>query len=641
MLNSTVDSMNTISPESRIPAGSGSLLVRQPVQFAIIVLLALCAYSNTFTVPFILDDEASIIRNEIIQNLGMFFDHGYHFSPTRFIGYFTFALNHSVHGLNLVGYHVVNLAIHIGNGLLVYALVKSMLRTPLLGGGAVVWGNSADVAGDESRVPSPEPRLFTLIPFFVALLFVCHPIQTQAVTYIVQRLTSLATFFYLASLLLTLRWRLALVAGAPFLSKTVLPLWLLALITALLAMMTKEISFTLPFTLLLAEICFFGRPVRRVIALLTPFFLVALTIPLAMFGPARPVGALLAAADAATIANPMLSRGEYLVTQFSVIVTYLRLLVLPVNQNLDYDYPICHSLLEPRVFLSLLFLFAVVAVAIYLWRRSSVSSPRFPVPGSPADAGLYRLAAFGIFWFFLTLSVESSVIPILDVIFEHRLYLPSVGFFITVVCFLALLARRTPALERLLVPGVLTIALILSGATYARNLVWKDWITLWSDVVKKSPGKARPHNVLGIGYVNLDRNEKAIHEFQTAITLNPEYMEAYFNYGVALNSLGAFDEAIAVYLKALKLAPSDPDIYNDLGENYARKGDMEQAAAYFSTAVNLKPRSVHMRRNLGHALRRKGDLSGALREFRAVLQIRPDDQETLRALDEMERTGKP
>ena len=637
----TKNSTNTTLSDSSQTTRTGGMLERQPVQLALIVLLTICAYSNTFTVPFILDDEASIIRNEIIQNLGMFFEHGYHFNPTRFIGYFTFALNHTVHGLNLVGYHVVNLAIHIGNGLLVFALVKTMIRTPLFGRGAAVRGTIADDAGDESRVPSPESRLFLLIPFLVALLFVCHPIQTQAVTYIVQRLTSLAAFFYLACLLLSLRWRLALVAGAPFLSKAVLPVWLLALTMALLAMMTKEISFTLPFTMLLAEFCFFGRPDRRVLALLTPFFLVALTIPLAMFGPARPVGALLSAADVATIGNPMVARTEYLFTQFSVIVTYLRLLVLPVDQNLDYDYHVSHSLLEPRAFLSLFFLLALVAAAVYLWRRSLVSSPQSPVPGAPMAAGLCRLAAFGIFWFFLTLSVESSVIPILDVIFEHRLYLPSVGFFITVVCLMVLLARRTPAVERLLAPGVLTIALILAGATYARNLVWKDWITLWSDVVKKSPGKARPHNVLGIGYVNLDRNEKAIHEFQTAITLNPEYMEAYFNYGVALNSLGAFDEAIAVYLKALKLAPSDPDIYNDLGENYARKGDMEQAVAYFSTAVNLKPRSVHMRRNLGHALRRKGDLPGALREFRAVLQIRPDDQETLLALDEMERSGKP
>jgi Flp pilus assembly protein TadD len=117
-------------------------------------------------------------------------------------------------------------------------------------------------------------------------------------------------------------------------------------------------------------------------------------------------------------------------------------------------------------------------------------------------------------------------------------------------------------------------------------------------------------------------------------------MEAYFNYGVALNGMGLYDEAITVYRKALKLVPYDADIYNDLGENYARKGDMNQAVVNFSAAVNLKPRSVHMRRNLGHALLRAGDRDGALREFRTVLEIRPDDQETLRALDEMERTGK-
>jgi tetratricopeptide (TPR) repeat protein len=632
MFSATRNNLDTSNPESSRKSSVSRLLERQSLQLALIVVMAICAYSNTFFVPFILDDEASIIRNEIIKNLGMFFEHGYSFSPTRFIGYLTFALNHSVHGLHLAGYHIVNLLIHIGNGLLVYALVTSMFRTPLFKYGDREPG-IVDGAGAASR-------LLPVIPFLVALLFVCHPIQTQAVTYIVQRLTSLATLFYLSSVLLYLRWRLALEAGESFMSKRVLPAWLLASTLAFLAMKTKEIAFTLPFMVLLAEFCCFGRPTRRVLVLLVPLFLVSLTLIMALLGPDLSAESLLANVNTATESNLTLSRGTYLVTQFSVIVTYLRLLVLPVNQNLDYDYPISRSLLEPRALLSLLFLLALAGAAVFLWRGKIGTGDQGPGTGQQTNSGLCRLAGFGIFWFFLTLIVESSVIPLLDVIFEHRLYLPSVGFFITVVCLLAIISRRLPVMEKLLLPGVVAIAFVLAGATYARNLVWKDWITLWSDVVAKSPGKARPHNVLGIGYINQNRNEKAIHEFQTAIALNLNYMEAYFNYGVALNGMGLYDEAITVYRKALKLAPYDADIYNDLGENYARKGDMNQAVVNFSAAVNLKPRSVHMRRNLGHALLRAGDRDGALREFRTVLEIRPDDQETLRALDEMERTGK-
>ena len=109
---------------------------------------------------------------------------------------------------------------------------------------------------------------------------------------------------------------------------------------------------------------------------------------------------------------------DYFLTEFSVIVVYLRLLVLPIDQNLDYDYPVYHSLLEPKVFVSFLFLSAIISLAFYLLFVSERSTRR----------NLFKLTGFGLLWFFLTLSIESSIIPIEDVILEHRLYLPSIGF---------------------------------------------------------------------------------------------------------------------------------------------------------------------------------------------------------------------
>ena len=119
------------------------------------------------------------------------------------------------------------------------------------------------------------------------------------------------------------------------------------------------------------------------------------------------------------------SRWDYLNTQFRVIVTYIRLLFFPVNQNLDYDYPIYRTFFTPPVFLSFLFLLGIFCWGIYLLYRSYKSDQ--------ANRFWYRLIAFGIFWFFVTLSVESSIIPIQDVIYEHRLYLPSVGFFMAIM----------------------------------------------------------------------------------------------------------------------------------------------------------------------------------------------------------------
>ncbi|QEM66786.1 tetratricopeptide repeat protein [Geobacter sp. FeAm09] len=504
---------------------------------AILVTLAVLVYANTFQVPFVLDDSENIVENPVIRSLGNFLANGsgYENFPNRFIAIFTFALNYYFGGLNVAGYHVVNLAIHVINALLVYGLAALTLRTPFF-----------------RERPGAHGQTIRLLPLCAALLFVCHPMQTQAVTYIYQRVASLTTLFYLAALLLHIRWRMAQAEGAPFRSRRVAPFYLLSLLAAVLAMKTKEIAFTLPLAVLLYEFCFFGRPGRRLLLLLAPMFMTMLIIPATMIDFGALTGAPGSVINDATSFKWPFSRWAYLCTQFSVIVTYLRLFLLPVNQNLDHDYPISHSLLEPRAFLSLALLFALLALAGWLYRRSAKA-------GADGATALSRLAAFGILWFFITLAVESSLIPIADVIFEHRVYLPSAGLFVAVAALLFARAERLrPRLPHaggaLLAVLAVTVA-TFSVATFRRNIVWQDTERLWTDTKSKSPNKPRIYANLGMYYTSVERYDEAIRAYETVNRLYPWNPDVHFNLAQLYGAQGRTREAAREYGIALSLDP--------------------------------------------------------------------------------------
>ncbi|MBI4710387.1 MAG: tetratricopeptide repeat protein, partial [Nitrospirae bacterium] len=207
-------------------------------------------------------------------------------------------------------------------------------------------------------------------------------------------------------------------------------LYLASVVSAVLAMKTKEIAFTLPVIVVLYEFMFLkGKVIKRVLYLI-PFLITMLIIPLSFISMDRPIDELISDVGEATRVQSNISRLDYLFTEMRVVITYIRLLLVPLNQMLDYNYPIYHSLFDFKVFLSFLFLLSIFSIAVYFTCRSST-----------AHKGL-RLTAFGIFWFFITLSVESSLIPIRDVIFEHRVYLPSIGIFFVISSVVFNVARK-------------------------------------------------------------------------------------------------------------------------------------------------------------------------------------------------------
>lgn len=562
----------------------------------IIAAISFLIYCNTFHVPFEFDDLRNITDNLSIKDMG----NSWPPSGTRWVGSFSFALNYYLGGLEPVGYHIVNLAVHIVTALLVYSLILLIFRAPYFSrGGAAI-----------ENVQTPEhipfqtfqsPRFFALT---VALLFASHPIQTQAVTYIVQRFASLATLFYLLALVSYIKFRLSVQQNTEKSKKNAGSYFLysIALLSAVLSMKTKEIAFTLPAMIIGCELYFFEWHIKKRIIHLIPFILTMLIIPSMFLDKAGHLTEIRAIDEIAEkiAETPDITRTDYLITQSRVIVTYIRLLVLPVNQNLDYDYSIDKSFFSSEVILSFLFLLSLLILGIYLYHLSRNAENKFRY--------WHRLSAFGIFWFFLALSVESSVIPINDVIFEHRVYLPSVGFFIalTSIIYMAgtILIKKTNYAKALPYVMVLMIS-ILSLATVARNSVWKDNVTLWSDVTKKSPDKSRPHYNLGKAYREQGRLDEAIKEYLTAIRIKPDHLLARNNLGVVYAELGMFNEAISQYLIALIIKPDDADAHNNLGSAYAELGRFDEAINQYLIALKIKPTDKNARQNLEYLLRNR------------------------------------
>ena len=555
--------------KSRYSAGVG---------LGIIILLGIIIYSNSFNCSFHFDDYPNIVNNTKIQHL-QDVQAWWNFYPTRPIGIFTFALNYHFNQLDVQYYHLVNLIIHLINACLVWWLTILIFSSPYM--------KDKEISGNKK-----------VLAFFTALLFVSHPLATQSVTYIWQRLASMVTMFYLLSLVLYIKARLS---NKGNIVKTLL--YTCSLISAVVAMLTKENAFTLPFAVVLSEIFFLQTkkfPINfrdyRMILLLIVFLGVILIIPLKFsFSIFKPMSPVLGR-------TYTLTPGNYLLTQFSVIVKYIQLLFLPINQNLDYDFPISNNFFQIRTLLCFLVLLSLIILAIFFFKK-------------------HRVISFSIFWFFLTLSIESSFIPLDDVIFEHRTYLPSFGFFLILTSGLYFLLWNK---HKYL---VISILVLITGSnsllTYKRNKVWKDDLTLWSDVVSKPPTKARPFYNCGFAYGTLGQWQKAIDYFSLAIGINPNYSDAYINRGNAYGNLGKWDQSVADYSRAIKIDPKYVTAWSDRGIAYGNLGQLNKAIADFSKAIEIDPKKAIAWSNLGVAYWKLGQWDKSIANYSKAIEIDP------------------
>jgi len=598
-------------PDSRTAQGKANPPVIGWHLLAVMVILAagIICYADTFNVPFVLDDVTSILTNPLVKE----FDFRL---KSRILGDLSFALNYRLHGLDLSGYHVVNLLLHLLNAGLIYLLVQIIFSTPLLQGFA------EEKNGSRPAVP-------LLIGLGAAIIFVSHPLQTQAVTYLAQRVAVLATTFYLGALLCYAGSRLS---GKRIIAAALL---LISLLLAVAGVMTKENAVTVPLAVLLFEVTFFRGDLSRRLLPIFWYLLPLVTAPLIMLGRIGFSVDLLGDVSRLTAEGGAPPRLTYLLTQFPVIVSYLRLFFFPYGQNLDHDVPLRSSLVDPMVLLPIVLLATIAAACVGFWRASR-----------HAEAGtrvLLALPAFGIGWFFITLLVESSVIPIRDVMFEHRMYLPLAGLLIALSAALwgcVSLAMREGSQRQVAGSFTLVLAvvtLLLSAATIMRNRVWHDEITLWQDVVAKSPAKARAHGSLGHAYQRSGNQEAALHSYLEAVRLAPDDHIARNNLGTIYLTTNRPNEALGQYEAALRSSPLNPQIHYNIGLACEKLGRLNEAVVAYQEALRLKGDHDKAANNLGIVFYRQGRTVEAMKNFKRAVAINPGNTDAVRNLEALEK----
>lgn len=540
-----------------------------------IILLGILLYANTLNYPqFLFDGNMFLLNNPLFKNLDYYaklfdiqefsgLDESLGLYPdvtTNFmmrpVAYLTFSINYLISGFNPAAFRSVNIVIHILNSLLVFACIELLLNSM-----------------PSNRSLSQFSARF--IPAAAAFVFLLHPMHTESVTYITQRFASLAAFFYLATIWLYLLWLKKEKRG----EKGGYFRWM-SVVVLLLGMMTRESLFTAPFMIILLELTVLGNNLKSGIRRAAPHI---------MLMPIIPVMVILVSA-AQDSSSPSLSGAinivnyvdtpiaHYALTQLVVIVTYLRLYLLPYGQNVDPDPQLYTSPFQWPVLSSGIMLVFMVGYAFCLFRRNR-------------DDVRCALIFVGVCWYLLALAVSSSFIPLPDLMAEHRAYLPSVGFIMALICLIDLLRTKAEStkLNRMLVIGISAWCMILIVLTYNRNKVWRSPVRLWSDAVKKSPAKDRPWINLGVAYGKSGNFLEASKCFLKVIEINPDWSQAYEMLGDSYLELKRYRDAVDVSLLGIDRDPANPVIYNNLGIAYAELGRDDDAKQAFSTAIALKP----------------------------------------------------
>jgi Tfp pilus assembly protein PilF len=504
--------------------------------------------------------------------------------PSRPVANLSLILNFYFGQENPAGYHVVNQAIHLLNGVLVYIFLTQILS----------------YLSRRGRFRGPVD----LAAILASLLWFVNPVQSESVVYIIQRMNSLAALFYLLGLIAWFRFRRARPSGSLRPALIWSPrnlLYLAATVPCfLLALGSKEIAATFPLELLLIEVFIFRDldPVwlRRYAWTLIPAlgFLVLFGILVLGLHPIQALELRYAGRD--------FTMAQRLLTEPRVIWHYLLIYAFPIEtwMNLDQDISVSTlALTPPSTLPALLGILAMLALAVRYARR-------FP------------LHSFAILWFFLHLAIESSIIP-LELAYDHRLYLPSVG--LTLVAALGII-RVSGSLNKTLVLGGLVVVL-WAALAFLRVGDWQSRESLWRDCLSKSPLKARTHFYLGLTYSENDKDDRAIALFSQAIKLDPEYAKAYYNRGSVYFKHGQYDLAIADYSKAVELNPTFFEAWNNRGVIYRNQGHMDRAFQDFNRALKLDPTSANVYFNRGNAYEMLGQADQALADYARGFMLDP------------------
>jgi tetratricopeptide (TPR) repeat protein len=501
---------------------------RPSLLLAGLVALGIIAYSNSFDAPLVFDDLLTVQTNSAVR----FGEFNWNPLSGRALLFITFTLNFLWTGQDVWSYHLVNLFFHLINALLLFFVADHIFHKAIPSAG-------------HGRAQA----------FVAAGFFLLHPVQTESVTYISSRSELLSLLFYLAAFLFFIKWPerkvgflVSLCVAVPF----------------LLALSSKETAISLPAVIFLYDFLFLSGASLRPLLSRWRFYLPFL---LGTIGAAYYIGTVTLRASIGSTLAGHLSSFHYFLTELRVIVRYVYLTFIPVGLNLDYDFRPSTNPFEIRVVASFVFLAAIACLGWVLRKTQPVLS-------------------FAIFWFFLTLAPTSSFVPIIDLIFEHRMYLPLAGVCVAIPILLQVVARKLNDWFGVpFRPGVyaaVLLAVLLLG-TILRNHTWRDEVRLYQDVVAKSPYKARGHTGLAWALYKRGEYESAIQSLKQALILLPDKRNEFADtLGNLYLKTGRFDDAANLFKETTSLI-SDPSrlalAYNNLGVTYLHKWQALKAKA--------------------------------------------------------------
>jgi len=552
----------------------------------LILVGALLAYGNSFSGPFIFDDLTWIPANPHIRHLWPLWNtlqppHGTT-GTGRPLVCLTLALNYALSGLEPWSYHMFNLAIHASAALVLFAIVRRTLQGPRLG----------------KRFGTHASGLATA----VAVCWAVHPLQTESVTYIIQRAESLMGLFLLLTLYCVIR-------GDG--STRCLWWYTAAVLCCALGMGSKEGMTVAPIVVLLYDRIFladswaglWNQRLGLYLGLAATWLILILLV---IMNETR--GSSLT--DIA-VASPW----RYAQNQFGAIAYYLRLAFWPDRLCLDYGWQ-SSALPKSWILLGAIIIWPLVAATVWAFERA-------------------RTLGFLGAWFFLTLAPSSSVFPIQDMVAERRMYLPLAAVVMLAVIGtwngVTVLSRRlawTRAAGGLVFVALTAlIAGTLAWRTAQRNQDYHSAIAIWTDTIRQRPQNARAWSNLGDAYYKAGQVDSAITSYQRAIELLPTFAVAHLNLGDACIAQGRYSEAITHLSEALRLNPADADAHNDLGFALQQLGDRAQAMAHFRTALRLEPGHARAHYNLSVVFNDLGEFDQALQELQVVRRLLPDRQE--------------
>ncbi len=568
----TVTTMNAGSPL----CSSKTLLAAFFLVFSIAIV-----YFPSLKVPFLLDDNAKIVRNPDIKSLDnipsrLIYPYEqpptfYRNDPSRPLTYLTLTLNYYFNHLDPYGYHVFNIVLHATVTLLVFLL--GLLIFPMIGISGIT------------------------LPFLSALFFGIHPINVNVVSYIMGRAASLATVFYLFAVILFIRAKSGMKWGIPA-----------SAICLVFALASNQLAITLPAIMLVTDFCYFSeRNVKRLAQNwkqhATYWWLLAIYVAVrfAYFGRLGDIEAT----------SQVLDRTKYFLTQLTVLWKYIGMVMMPSGLSIDHAFVLLEYVNDPR-FLAAIGLFGMLYLGLFYgiktaWRQAT-------------------LILFSTLWFFITISPTSSIFPTTTAIAENRVYLPLAGLCLIIPFIIDVFIRgliSDAAREVLLIGAFGIYASLLGGLTLQRNILYQDPISMWKDVIERYPDHVRAYNNLAVEYSHRRQFDKAVEANEKGLAINPNDLNTRNNLAVLYYKMNRYQQALEQFQKVITERPNFAPGYLNMGLVYERLKNTSAAINAYQTAIRLNPMLAEALNNLGSVYFESGHTKEALSMYEAALRIDP------------------